>query len=367
MKFPITSFDKEAMNKLIDFTVEVESGREMRVLQLSDTQIIESEQQRTHNRLATSQYNRWVTAKKDENYHNCITDVIKNYKPDLIIITGDLVYGEFDDSGKSLLEFINFMDSFKIPWAPVFGNHDNESYKGADWQCKQLENSSYCLFKQRELTGNGNYTVGLKQDNIYKRVFFMLDSNGCSNMSDESLSNGHSKKTAGFGEDQIKWYTTISQKIHSIEPYVKLSAVFHIQLKVFEKAFAKYGYDTNIPFDIESLDNKAETDFGFIGAKLKSAWDSDENVWQSLKNSGFDSIFVGHEHANSGSIIYDGIRLQYGQKSSTYDRANYINPDGELIINSYENRGTPIIGGTSIPIKNDGCLGNGKLLLYKIK
>lgn len=352
---------------MIDFTVEVESDREIRVLQLSDTQIIESEQQRTHTRLATSLYNRWIISKKDENYHNCINAVIKSYNPDLIIITGDLVYGEFDDSGESLIEFINFMDNFKIPWAPVFGNHDNESHKGVDWQCKQLVNSNYCLFKQRKLTGNGNYTVGLKQDGIYKRVFFMLDSNGCSNMSDESLANGHSKKTVGFGEDQIEWYTTLSKKILSTEPRAKLSAAFHIQLKVFEKAFAKYGYETNIPFNIESTNNNAETDFGFIGAKLKSSWDNEEKVWYSLKNTGFDSIYVGHEHANSASVVYDGVRLQYGQKSSTFDRVNYINQDGELVINSYEDIGTPIVGGTSIPIKTNGDLGIGKLLLYEVK
>ena len=367
-EFPITSFDEEDMSELVDFTVEVESGREMRVLQLSDTQIIESEQQRTPSRLGegSSQYKRWLSTKKDENYRNCLSDVIRTYKPDLIIITGDLVYGEFDDSGEALVELIKFMDSFKIPWAPVFGNHDNESYKGADWQCDRLENSDYCLFKQRELTGNGNYTVGLKQDGEYRRVFFMLDSNGCGGMSDESKANGHSKTTTGFGEDQIEWYTTLSQKMRYAQPEVKFSAAFHIQLKVFEKAFAKYGYPT-LPFDIDNMEDSAETDFGFMGAKLKGGWDGEENVWYSFKNLGFDSIYVGHEHANSASVVYKGVRLQYGQKSSTYDRANYINSAGELVINSYEDRGTPIIGGTAIPVKTDGSIGIGELLLYEEK
>lgn len=75
----------------------------------------------------------------------------------MIIITGDLVYGEFDDKGTCLLELIKFMESFDIPWAPVFGNHDNESQKGADWQCEQLEKAGNCLFRQRTLTGNSNY------------------------------------------------------------------------------------------------------------------------------------------------------------------------------------------------------------------
>ena len=71
------------------------------------------------------------------------------------------------------------MNQYDIPWAPVFGNHDNESMKGVDWQCEQLKRAKKCLFLQRELTGNGNYTVGIRKGNELKRVFFMLDSNGC--------------------------------------------------------------------------------------------------------------------------------------------------------------------------------------------
>ena len=58
----------------------------------------------------------------------------------------------------------------------------------------------------------------------------MLDSNGCSAMSDESYENGHSKKTVGFGTDQIEWYTNLSEIMRYSEPNLRLSAAFHIQL-----------------------------------------------------------------------------------------------------------------------------------------
>lgn len=358
---------QEVIRDLIDFTVEVDSGRDIRVLQLTDTQNIESEQQRYSKRLCEAEYNRWRIERKNDMYHKYVSYTIKNYKPDFIIITGDLVYGEFDDTGEALLEFIKFMDSFKIPWAPVFGNHDNESRKGVNWQSEQLENSEYCLFKQRELTGNGNYTVGLKQTGEYKRVFFMLDSNGCKNISEETLSNGHSKKTVGFGDDQIEWYKNHVKKIRQAIPDIKFSAAFHIQLNVFAKAFSKYGYTNgkeSLPIDINSLENASNCDFGYIGRGLKDSWDENEAVWDSFKSLGFDSIFVGHEHCNSASIVYEGVRLQYGQKSSTYDRANYLQNDGSTscVVTS-----SPIVGGTIIPIKQDGILDVGKLLLYKPK
>ena len=54
-------------------------------------------------------------------------------------------------------------------------------------------------------------------------------------------------------------------------------------------------------------------------------------MWQGIKSLGADSVFVGHEHANSAGVIYDGIRCQYGQKTGTYDRNNYLQEDGSYI------------------------------------
>ena len=36
-------------------------------------------------------------------------------KPDLIFITGDITYGEFDDTGRSQTEIIGFMEQIGIP------------------------------------------------------------------------------------------------------------------------------------------------------------------------------------------------------------------------------------------------------------
>ncbi|MBO5070862.1 MAG: hypothetical protein J6C37_10965 [Roseburia sp.] len=110
------------------------------------------------------------------------------------------------------------------------------------------------------------------------------------------------------------------------------------------------------PINIDQLVNVTEGDFGYLGSDLKTAWDLDGSVWRGLKKLGVDSIFVGHEHCNSASVVYDGIRCQYGLKSSTYDRANYIQGDG-TIVGSYSEAGKPIIGGTVIALsEKDGSI-----------
>ena len=342
---------------VVDFIIDIPSNKDIVILQLTDTQIIDASQARSITRLDDEEKLYWAKGLTEIRCFQYLRYVIETVVPDLILLTGDLVYGEFDDNGTSLTALIEFMDGFGIPWAPVFGNHDNESKLGVNWQSAKLSNASNCLFIQRSLTGNGNYTVGLRQNGQLKRAFFMLDSNSCNHT---PVSTCKSSKTSryGFGEDQIAWYTAVALAIRTSSPETKISFAFHTQLQIFADAFAKYGFtnqNTNVhPIKIDSHPNVEAGDFGYLGANLKNPWDSDHHVWNGLRALGVDSIFVGHEHCNSASVVYEGIRCQYGLKSSTYDRANYC-ADGK-IISSYTEAGRPLVGGTVIPLAADGSL-----------
>ena len=351
-----TETEEEDVLDIVDFVVSVPTDREPVILQLTDTQIIDASQCRTQDRIGASSKEYWGADKKDLRCYNYLREIIEAVNPDLILLTGDLVYGEFDDNGSAFTELVEFMESYGIPWAPVFGNHDNESKMGVDWQCKQLEDAENCLFLQRELTGNGNYTVGIEQGGRLTRVFFMLDTNGCGNASAESLVNGHTKQYfVGFGADQISWYTETAKQITTLSPETKLSFAFHIQPAVFGEAFAKYDTNGKTQVHIDLLEERDEGDFGFIGAAMKSPWDSDCSVWKGLVSLGVDSVFVGHEHANSASIVYEGIRLQYGMKSSAYDRLNYIDAYGNIASTSCSTN-TPWIGGSYFKLSSDGSI-----------
>jgi len=342
--------------KLVDFVVEVESGRDIVVLQLSDPQMIDSSQMRSPDRLDPGLAAYWGPDQKENRCFKYIRETVEATKPDLIIVTGDITYGEFDDDGSGLTSFIEFMEGFNIPWAPVLGNHEGESAMGTTWQSNQFMDAKNCLFRQRTLSGNGNYTVGIVQDNQLKRVFFMMDSNGCSFASSASLSSGHTVVGKGFEGDQIEWYTERITEIKQECPEVKLSFAFHIQIHAFVSAFATYGY-TSASKDAIDLDEVGkEGDFGIINYYPGSPWDTNMKVFRSFKNLGVDSVFIGHEHANSASIVFEGIRLQFGQKSSTYDSTNYVTPTGK-IVRSYSDAGMPLVGGTVIPVsQEDGSL-----------
>ena len=143
----------------------------------------------------------------------------------------------------------------------------------------------------------------------------MLDSNGCAGMSSATSANGHSTTSVGFGKDQIEWYTEAANKVRHLYKDAKVAFAFHIQPLIFKMAYKRYGFtnsDTiNNPINIDTHKNKKESDFGYIGRDLKYPWDSDYSLYFDMKKIGADLIMVGHEHCNSASVVFDGVRFQF--------------------------------------------------------
>ena len=305
---------------LVDFTVQMPTNREMRILQITDTQIIDPSQMRTADRLPAEYIEAWKLANIDKNCFNYISALIESEQPDLILLTGDIIYGEFDDSGIVWTRIVDFMDSFGIPWAPIFGNHDNESAKGVSWQCAQLESAQNCLFKVGSVSGNGNYSIGLVDaSGKIRRVIYMLDSHGCTG----DIYN------AQLYSDQISWFKSVSNAIDlAYGEEVPAFACYHIPSLDFQTAYVeKYGFDANIEsFNIDSTGT--DGDYGQKNEKLNIMGVS---YASDLKAANVDGVFVGHDHLNNYSIVYDGIRYTYGTKTGTYDMYNSSVLGGTLI------------------------------------
>lgn len=92
-----------------DFVVKLSTNRrKVRLLQITDTQIIDAQQRRTPDRLRQDEIIAWSSDKFNKNFGNHLKSLITQANPDLIFITGDMVYGSFDDSGKTFSWFCNF-------------------------------------------------------------------------------------------------------------------------------------------------------------------------------------------------------------------------------------------------------------------
>lgn len=95
-----TDFDEYGFDYVLD--INTDSYRELRVLQLTDTQIIDSAQKRYDSRLGTSATNDWKPENMQSILFDCIRETIAKAQPDLILLTGDNIFGEFDDNGTGL-------------------------------------------------------------------------------------------------------------------------------------------------------------------------------------------------------------------------------------------------------------------------
>ena len=341
---------------LVDFIVDVEGGRSPRILQLSDPQIIDPTQGRRNENADNDPDKRLKDM--EERCFRYIRQVVNNTKPDLILIAGDIVYGQYDDSGEALKELITFIDGFGIPWAPVYGNHDNESNIGVLWQNEQLENAEHCLFKTGNVTGNGNYTVGIRQNGKLSRVFFMMDSNGCDNPGKNSILHVM-PGGKGFMEDQVEWFVKQGTAIKEAHPDVNFTFTFHIPFKIFGKAMATA---TSKDMGLTASGNES---FG-LNPGGGADWDRDYAIYNKMKSLGTDSILVGHIHSISASVVYDGVRFQFGQKSSTYDSANYRTANGSIVATKDITAGEPLVGGTLMLMdEQTGDFTDFEIVLYK--
>ena len=100
-----------------DFVVKLpenNKNEKIKLLQITDMQIIDSEQRRTSDRLRKDEINAWSPDKFDANFGNHLKSLVSQSRPDMIFITGDMVYGSFDDSGKTFERFCDFMAEDEI-------------------------------------------------------------------------------------------------------------------------------------------------------------------------------------------------------------------------------------------------------------
>ena len=303
---------------IVDFVLDLPQGRPIRVLQLTDMQIIDAAQQRAPDRLNQREIALWQPVSIPEQCTDHIKSVVAQTCPDLIIITGDIIYGEFDDSGASMDLFCDFMDSLGVPWAPVYGNHDNESLRGIDWQNQRLEAADLCLFRKGRVTGNGNYAVLITRDGVPGRVLYMMDSGACMGSPDASVRRG-----PGFAGDQYDWLYTTADMLTALNGGVAVPAFmgFHIPTTHFHLAAVEKGYQSDAHHEkyvIGTTVPACDSDFGCKREPL-GCFGTPADFVERLHTAGVDGVFVGHCHANNTSILWQGIRWTYGLKTGQYD------------------------------------------------
>ena len=207
-----------------------------------------------------------------------MSEVLDAEKPDLVIFTGDVIFGKPAD--KSMRCALEPTIKRGIPFAVTFGNHDDE----LGMSRKEL----YDFIK--DMPGNLTSTVeGLS--GVTNFILPVKASDGSQDAALLYVFDSHSYATLkgikGYGwikHDQVQWYIDESKKFTEANGGIPLTALsfFHIPLPEFHEAVQNEG-----SFLIGTRKEKAcapEINTGLFAA-MKEAGDA-------------LGVFVGHDHGN---------------------------------------------------------------------
>lgn len=115
----------------------------------------------------------WTLVSDNRRAFAIMDELVERTDSDLIVLPGDNVSGISTDI--LTLQLVSKMESYGVPWAPVFGNHDAEGNATLEWQGDRFEEAEHCLFDRgpTDLYGVGNYFVNIFEDGapIYSLCF----------------------------------------------------------------------------------------------------------------------------------------------------------------------------------------------------
>ncbi len=209
-----------------------------------------------------------------------IREILANVDPDLVILTGDLAWGQ--KSAEALVDMAKIFEENGVAWAPVLGNHDGNAcdseIKTREAFADKLLGYEHSLFElgEENVDGNGNYIIDVQTANTEtKWSLYLLDSH-----------------QGDFYPSQLQWYRKTSAerpKNHSELAFFHVPIPEYTEVWLYEKCM------------------------GFNQERVCATHYNDGLFSNFIRGEKMKGIFVGHDHINDFEGTLHGIRLCYGR------------------------------------------------------
>ena len=294
--------DKFDINKVK--TLKKEKGKDFRILNLADLQIADLD-----------------GLKRAKTVQREMDDLINTYKPDLVTLTGDQTMS--NENKLFLQRIIRTLDKHKVPYAPIFGNHDfgnsyNEGVCSEQYCCDLYEKGKYSLFKRgpTNIGALGNYVINIEEDGKIVTSLYMLALAYNPTLTDEQVSyfkwNAEGIKNANGGA------------------YTRGIVFTHKDFREHYWAYNSYLSDPTL------AEGKVYRHGGYNFV-------DGSNFIGEAKSRGVYDFVCGHQHNNNYTIRYNGARYTFAVKSSEAvfyyeDEEVYLNGATEIIVGSDSTR-----------------------------
>lgn len=278
--------------------------------------------------------------RQDELAINAVATMIQAEKPDLVIVTGDLVFpvpyasGSLNNLKESEI-FATLMEQLNVYWAIVFGNHDTEIYSYYSREdlseFYSQDRWEHCLYLEgdKDVDGYGNYVINVENTKgMITHSFIMMDSHSYT----DGDYFGVAWKYDNIHENQVEWYKKTINALNAknqaafdnldlvekaaylatigeTQPKVKSSLYIHIPLVEYLDAWTEY-----VNNDYKDTENvkKIMGEVGETGKMVYCGVGEDAMFETMLELDSTKYVFCGHDHLNNFVLNYKGINLSYG-------------------------------------------------------
>ena len=237
-----------------------------------------------------------------------VKEVVRREKPDLVVFTGDVIYSAPAVEGMKTI--VSLVSKAKVPFVVCFGNHDKEFDATNEQMYDMLRTLPYNLHPDRK--GGPVPDIDLKikaRDGRTAFVLYCIDSHSY---------NWTDRYYEWITEEQIRDYEARSATYTAANggKSVPSLAFFHIPLP-------EYG--------IAASDQKAP----LVGTRREVCCCPDHNsgMFAAMKRCGdVKAVFVGHDHDDDYSVLWDGILLSYGRYTGGDTVYNHLENGARVIL-----------------------------------
>jgi hypothetical protein len=223
--------------------------------------------------------------------------VLEAEKPDLVVVTGDLIEAnKCEQPYESWRRITAVLDEAGLPWASVFGNHDAENGVTRERLMEMLQQSKNCISESgpADLHGVSNYVLPVMSADGQKMAacLYLLDSG--------DKTPTRVKGYDWLRHDQIGWYRERSRELTESNGGAPLPALafFHIPLPEYADL---WNLHTCVGGHRDPAFGCARVNSGFLAS--------------AVEMGDIMGIFVGHCHGNDFAGQLHGIRLCHGRAS----------------------------------------------------
>lgn len=235
-----------------------------------------------------------------------IHKMIRNERPDLVVVTGD--FTALKNNKRDTKWLVRVLDREKTPWTAVMGNHDSQGKYDRYYIANILESSRYGLFRQgpKNIGGVGNFIFSLTANGKPWGALFFLDSHTSFEI------NG--LRYQSLTHEQISWYrwavtgmTSLYRKGEALKDVIPSLMFLHIPLNEFQDAW-----------------EKGRVILGTMGEDKVYAPEENSGMFSEIvRLKSTKGVFAGHDHASTFCCEYQGVVLGYG----THTRFNKKNKE----------------------------------------